>query len=307
MIGKIYLILRRIIRKSIFLFLPKDFFLINYFVNFDIFIRNFGILDKMLTGSFIYKKHKFFYDKNSDKSIASSILTNGYYEKETYNEIRNNLFDGAVFIDGGANIGFYSILSSKFVGLKGNVISFEPTSSCYKNLIRNIKINNIKNIFTEKKAISNKNKKVLFKINKSSEENAIIKKTNLNKNNIKDTIQVQSISIDSYCKKKKIKKIDLIKLDIEGQELEAIKGAKKIIENNKNIKIIFELNIAQNKKGILRAKKIFKELKNLNFNSFKLLLTPPIVIKDLDNYQNIKMLKKITNRYNVNILAFRQF
>ena len=181
MIGKIYIILRKVVSKIIFLLLPKNSFLINYFVELDVFIRNFGILDDALNGRFTFMKYKFFYDNVRDKSIATSILTNGFYEKETLNEIKNNLYNGATFIDGGANIGFYSILSSKFVGPKGKVISFEPTNSCYKYLLRNIKINKKKNIFAEKKAISNKNEHVFFQINKNSEENAIISTTDIDK------------------------------------------------------------------------------------------------------------------------------
>jgi len=303
MIDKIYIILRNIFKKIIFLILPQNSSIINNFVNFDIYLRGLGILDRHLRGSFYFMKSKFFYDKNSDKSIASAILTNGFYEKETLDEIRNNLFNGAVFIDGGANIGFYSILVSKIVGPRGKVICFEPTDSSYVYLIKNIKINRRKNVIVEKKAISDKDKNVFLKINKNSEENSIVKVPKIRIKNRKDIIKIQSITLDSYCKNKKLKKIDLIKLDIEGQELEAIKGSKNIIKNNKNIKIIFELNIANNKDGISNTKKIFQELKKLNFRFFKFLLNPSITITNLESKKNIEILKKITRRYNVNILA----
>ena len=63
---------------------------------------------------------------------------------------------------------------------------------------------------------------------------------------------------------KRLKKIDLIKLDIEGQELEAIKGSKSIIKNIKNIKIIFEVNIANNRDGISNTTKIFQIYVNIH-------------------------------------------
>jgi len=301
MTTKFYIILRTILRKVIFLIFPKHSKIINYFVKLDIFFRKKIKLEKSLNGKFNFMNFKFFYDKLRDTSIASSILTNGNYEEETCKEIKNSLFSGDVFIDGGANIGFYSILSSKFVGSKGKVISFEPTSTCYNYLLKNIKINKKKNIFPVKKAISNKNSTVLFKVGENSEENSIVKNSN-KKDNI---IKIKAISIDSYCKNKKIKKVNLIKLDIEGQELQALKGSRNTILKNKDIKIIFELNISKRKDGIIYSKKIFNYLSKLNFKYFKLLLNPPIIISNLKNNKNTKILKKITERYNVNVLAYK--
>ena len=258
-----------------------------------------------LNGRFKFMNAIFYYDKVKDTSIASSILTNGYYEKETFEEIKKNLSKGSVFIDGGANIGFFSILTSKLVGSSGKVICFEPTDSCYAYLLKNIKINRRKNIYLEKKAISSQNGTVQFKINKNSEENSIVSNFNKKKFLQNNIIKIKSTTIDTHCKKKKISQVDLIKLDIEGQEYEAIKGSSKIIKKNRNIKIIFELNIANRKNGITYSKKIFKLLKKLNFNYYKLLLNPAITIRDLEDKKNIELIKKITTRHNVNILAYK--
>ena len=65
------------------------------------------------------------------------------------------------------------------------------------------------------------------------------------------------------------------------------------------------MNIAGNKHGIDFAKKIFDELIKLNFSNFQTLLNPRNAINDLNDNKNLKLLKKITDRHNVNILATR--
>lgn len=56
-------------------------------------------------------------------------------------------------------------------------------------------------------------------------------------NNVKSTVEVQSISLDDYAKEKGLNEIDLVKIDVEGAEMMVIKGIKELLSNNK-VKII---------------------------------------------------------------------
>ena len=58
--------------------------------------------------------------------------------------------------------------------------------------------------------------------------------------NNKDSIK--SVTLDRYCLFKNIKKIDLLHMDVEGNEYQILKGAKKLLNNNCIENIIFELN-----------------------------------------------------------------
>lgn len=185
------------------------------------------------------------------------------------------------------------------------MIAFEPTPTTYDYLKKNIKINNISNIIASNSGLSSSEKSQSFLLSPNPEENSI---TDCNSKSLKSgskIINIKTVTIDKFCQNNNLKRIDLIKLDIEGQELEAIKGAQEILLKNKNIKIIFELNIAYQEKGIEFASQIFAELKRLNFYNFQALLNPIIFIKDLNNLKDVELLKKITRRHNVNILATR--
>ncbi len=152
--------------------------------------------------------------------------------------IINYLKPGDVFIDGGANIGYYTLLTSKIVGDNGQVHSFEPTPSVYQILKNNSKLN--KNVHTCKAALTDKNGTVSFTDFglKHSLYNSVIELpedhiANQESKKIK-AISVGSITLDDYCNQYNLKP-NFIKLDIEGAELNAILGAKTIIDKYKPI------------------------------------------------------------------------
>ena len=141
-----YIKTRQILKKLLFYIFSENSKIINLFVNLDVFLRKLVSLNNSLRGEFEYDGLIFQHDE-SDTSVASSLLVNGTYEPELLKEIKTSLNIGSNFIDGGANIGFFSLVASKIVGPSGVIISFEPTPLTSSYLKKNIKINNINNIF----------------------------------------------------------------------------------------------------------------------------------------------------------------
>jgi FkbM family methyltransferase len=80
------------------------------------------------------------------------------------------------------------------------------------------------------------------------------------------TLRVITNTIDNFCKKKKIKKIDLLKIDVDGSELKVIEGCKKILNNTK----LLQLEIYQKKENFTKIEKKIKILlKGYNFKLIK--------------------------------------
>ena len=79
-------------------------------------------------------------------------------------------------------------------------------------------------------------------------------------------LKVKTNTIDNFCKKNKIIKIDILKIDVEGSELEVLKGSKKILNKTH----LVQLEIYQNKKNFIKIeKKITTLLKKYNFIKIK--------------------------------------
>lgn len=135
-----------------------------------------------------------------------------------------NLKEGDTFIDGGANIGFYSLLASNLVGSSGLVYSLEPASTIFPILQENVLQK--PNIKPMQVALWKTSGTVSFD-EKNLEENLYGSISNKSK----ELKSVSSISIDDLCLRHNINPT-FIKLDTEGSELDILEGARRTIEKN---------------------------------------------------------------------------
>lgn len=148
-----------------------------------------------------------------------------------------NISEG-IFIDIGANIGKFSIIMGKKIDNKGKVLAIEPHPDNFKILQRNIELNNLKNVTALNLACSNKKGNLqLFLDEDGTGGHSTIKSKKTKTGNNK--IWVRAETLDSIIKKEKIKKVDLIKIDVEGAEANVLRGAIKTL-NKSHPKIIFE-------------------------------------------------------------------
>ena len=149
-----------------------------------------------------------------------------FYEEELLKELEHIIPNDAVICDIGANIGNHSLYWASNMQIK-KIYAFEPVDTTYNILEKNIKINNLENIIKPLN-IGLSDEKGTGIINIYSNDNiggTSIKKSNKNNGGIK---------IDKLDNIKIIEeKLDFIKIDVEGHELLALKGAKQTINKYK--------------------------------------------------------------------------
>src|SRR6185503_20201712 len=113
----------------------------------------FGLADKTyckkLAGNF-------YMQVNPVEHIQQQLFWYGSYEKEIGDIIKKTLRSGDVFLDIGANIGYFSLLGATNQPTSA-VIAFEPVGSVFRKLEENISLNGITNILTVNAAVGNKN------------------------------------------------------------------------------------------------------------------------------------------------------
>lgn len=140
---------------------------------------------------------------------------------------------GSHFVDVGAHQGFYTLLAAELVGENGAVHAFEPTPSNFKVLQANTK--DSKFVIVNNLALSSQIGTSDFYISKlgSSEYNSI----NPEGFEIANKITVQTTTLDEYAKRNNIS-IDMIKIDVEGHELDVLRGATSLLSAQSPMVII---------------------------------------------------------------------
>lgn len=158
-----------------------------------------------------------------DKSIHAS--------RSDYEASIRKFFDlnDGIFIDIGANLGKYTILMGRKLGDKGSVISIEPESHTVELLKQNIILNKLKNVFVIEKACSFKTGKSTLYLEGTKYSGGLhsLKKDSHHVSKIEIDVE----TLDSIISRLGFKRVDLIKIDVEGSELEVLQGAQKIIKN----------------------------------------------------------------------------
>jgi len=217
-----YYIIFRLIRK----FLVKDIIIKIY--NFKVF----GSIKKNKTSYFLLKKCEF----------------GDYQELKTIKKFSNK--NKIMLIDCGCNYGFYSFYTAS-LSKKNLVISVEASKETSGEFLKNLKLNNFENVRLQNSAISNTdNDYILFNESKNDWESS----QTHNEFHSYSVSKVYTLKIDTLTKNINFKDfLTIIKLDVEGNEMNVLKGASAFIEETSPF-IIIEI-----------SKYIFEDKNNIEY------------------------------------------
>jgi FkbM family methyltransferase len=161
-----------------------------------------------------------------------------FYPVLGYEDTETALFEdcareGFVVADLGAGIGYYSLIAARRVGGNGRVYAFEPDPASFLYLRKNAELNRFQNIVLERQAV----------LDRPAAAELFLHKFHPGANSLfgngGSPIQVKAVNLDAYFQDKGFR-VDVLKMDIEGAEALALKGAERILGKNRRIKIFFE-------------------------------------------------------------------
>ncbi|MGQ9722672.1 MAG: FkbM family methyltransferase [Candidatus Jordarchaeum sp.] len=188
---------------------------------------------------------------SGDLIIIKEIFFDEIYERSY------RLKKGDVVIDVGAHIGVFTLKASRLVDSERLVISVEPDPENYAMLLTNIRINSLKGVIPVRVALMDESGTV--KMSRSGD--AISHSVVLERS--KKYILVPALTLDELLGKLGVKRFDFIKIDVEGAELQIMKGSKNNLISNKPSMAIASYHYPG------EAKKVVKLLNSLEFGTEK--------------------------------------
>lgn len=174
------------------------------------------------------------------------------------------MYSGETFVDVGANVGFYSLRIAKDYGDIVKVIAIEAHPGNYESMLRNIACNNLRNIEPINKAVSRQRGKISIYEHGKKNRTGQFSISPTSENDVPSCSKVECDTLDNILLNRQC---DVLKIDIEGEEVNALKAAYETLRRTR--KVIVEIH----GENLLPVKGILEE------SGFKIEITGSGVMK----------------------------
>lgn len=173
-----------------------------------------------------------------DRGCGINLAVEGKYEEDELRVLRRFLRPGRVFLDVGANYGYYSISAAPFVRPGGRIIGFEPNPHIHELFASSIYVNGFRDVIEARRlGAYDRNATLLFEIDEAEPGGARIV-TGADAPRGRGRIEVEAVRLDDHLPADMI--VDVVKIDVEGREEQVLDGMRAIIARSPGIVILME-------------------------------------------------------------------
>jgi FkbM family methyltransferase len=164
------------------------------------------------------------------RSIVTSVLVaqGDWFEREI-EFWRNGIQAGMTVIDVGANAGVYTFSAAQRVGSTGLVLAVEPFSQCVGYLNETCRVNQLDWVKVCSGAASDRNGTAKLSLSSASELNELISEEEGQTRDASSFEEVACFTLDSLIEKYGVSRVDFLKIDAEGHELQVLKGCDRLL------------------------------------------------------------------------------
>lgn len=190
---------------------------------------------------------------------ARTVIT-GLFQKDQTDLLQAIIREGMIFADVGAYVGYFTVLASTLVGSTGRVFAFEPDSLAFDFLTKNISSNRFTNVVAINKAVSDTVGMARLERDQQGPESYI---------SIlppgPGSHRVETLSLDAYFDQLNWSRVDVVKMNIEGSEIAALRGMREVSHQNPDLQLVIEFNAKAMSRAGVSPQALETTLRELGF------------------------------------------
>jgi FkbM family methyltransferase len=183
---------------------------------------------------------------NCDDGLATLLFYEGQVTEDAELTLWRHLTPNARgILDVGAHTGIYAILAAK-VSPDAKIVAFEPHPRNYGRMVKNLELNRAMNVVAEALAAGDSDRTISFTIPANERISLVSSAVGAFSRGhfgieYKD-VPVEQVSLDSYCRRTGLARVDLMKIDVEYYEANVLRGAKGILETSSPVVLMEVFN-----------------------------------------------------------------
>jgi FkbM family methyltransferase len=194
----------------------------------------------------------------------AEILARGCLEPLTTALFSKLLRPGDVYLDVGAHVGFHTLVARHYVGQSGRVIAVEPQPHNCSKLLANWQANQFANVFLYVAAAGERDGSIVLHDQKATDRSRLTLSLDA-VNDEPQRFQVPMLRIDTICESQSVERIRLLKIDVEGYELQVLRGCTSFASRIDHV--VLELLDAEDEAASVGG--ILEELRNRGFSTWR--------------------------------------
>jgi FkbM family methyltransferase len=203
---------------------------------------------------------------NPRDPVVSGALTLGVYEKPETKVFLQLCRPGTVFLDIGANIGYYTALAMPILGPAGKIVAMEPDEESFAYLQRTVQSNHGPEVTLVKKAAGERKERATLFVSSENRGDSRLYKNELSNGEA----ECETIPVDELLAELDVQQVDLIKMDVQGFEGHAIAGMDRLLRESTRIAMMFEFWPAGLAAAGSDAHALLRHLRELSFDLFEI-------------------------------------
>ncbi len=150
----------------------------------------------------------------------------GHYESEVQRQLPALIREGMVCYDIGANAGFFTLALARLIGPTGRVFAFEPLAENAANVLNHVRLNKLAQASLIQVAVSDSDGLTAFEVHESASMGRLSSNSTTN-------YLVPSVRLDTVVARDQLPAPNFIKMDVEGAELAALRGAEATLADHR--------------------------------------------------------------------------